>query len=71
MAKDLASITSAELTGSAGVDIRNRESIRKVVGEAALAFGGIDVLINTAAIFPSTTPDGVIPDNMWASTRSS
>ena len=67
MAKDLASITSAELTGSAGVDIRNRESIRKVVGEAALAFGGIDILINTAAIFPST-PDGVIPDSMWAST---
>jgi NAD(P)-dependent dehydrogenase (short-subunit alcohol dehydrogenase family) len=67
VAKDLASITSAELTGSAGVDIRNRESIRKVVGEAALAFGGIDILINTAAIFPST-PDGVIPDSMWAST---
>jgi rhamnose utilization protein RhaD (predicted bifunctional aldolase and dehydrogenase)/NAD(P)-dependent dehydrogenase (short-subunit alcohol dehydrogenase family) len=67
VAKDLASITSAELTGSAGVDIRDRESIRKVVGEAALAFGGIDILINTAAIFPST-PDGVIPDSMWAST---
>jgi NAD(P)-dependent dehydrogenase (short-subunit alcohol dehydrogenase family) len=67
VAKDLASITSPELTGSAGVDIRNRESIRKVVGEAALAFGGIDILINTAAIFPST-PDGVIPDSMWAST---
>src|SRR5580698_8555498 len=67
VAKDLASITSAELTGSAGVDIRNRESIRKVVGEAALAFGGVDILINTAALFPST-PDGVIPDSMWAST---
>ncbi len=67
VAKDLASITSAELTGSAAVDIRDRESIRKVVGEAALAFGGIDILINTAAIFPST-PDGVIPDSMWAST---
>jgi len=67
VAKDLASITSAELTGSASVDIRNRESIRKVVGEAALSFGGIDILINTAAIFPST-PDGVIPDSMWAST---
>ncbi len=47
------------------MDIRNRESIRKVMGEAALAFGGIDILINTAAIFPST-PDGVIPDSMWA-----
>jgi rhamnose utilization protein RhaD (predicted bifunctional aldolase and dehydrogenase)/NAD(P)-dependent dehydrogenase (short-subunit alcohol dehydrogenase family) len=67
VAKDLASITSPELTGSGGVDIRHRESIRKLVGEAALAFGGIDILINTAAIFPST-PDGVIPDSMWATT---
>ena len=67
VAKDLASITSPEWTGYTGVDIRNRESIRKVLGEAALAFGGIDILINTAAIYPST-PDDEIPDSMWADT---
>jgi rhamnose utilization protein RhaD (predicted bifunctional aldolase and dehydrogenase)/NAD(P)-dependent dehydrogenase (short-subunit alcohol dehydrogenase family) len=67
VAMDLASITSPELTGYTDVDIRNRESIRKVLGEAALAFGGIDILINTAAIYPST-PDGDIPDSMWADT---
>ena len=50
------------------MDIRSRESIRKVLGEAALAFGGIDILINTAAIFPSTL-DGEIPDEMWADTH--
>ncbi len=38
-----------------------------MLGEAALAFGGIDILINTAALFPST-PDGVIPDDMWDDT---
>ena len=65
--KELASITSPELTGHAGVDIRSRESIRKVLGEAALAFGGIDILINTAAIYPSTS-EGDIPDSMWAAT---
>ncbi len=65
--KELASITSPELTGQAGVDIRSRESIRKVLGEAALAFGGIDILINTAAIYPSSS-DGDIPDSMWATT---
>ena len=31
------------------------------------AFGGVDILINTAALFPSS-PDGVIPDAMWATT---
>ena len=49
------------------VDIRSRESIREVLGAAALAFGGIDILINTAAIFPSTL-EGDIPDDMWADT---
>ncbi len=40
-----------------------------MLGAAALAFGGIDILINTAAMFPST-PDGVIPDEMWADTMA-
>ncbi len=31
------------------------------------AFGGIDILINTAALFPSS-PDGVITDAQWALT---
>ncbi len=30
-------------------------------------FGGIDILINTAAIFPST-PDGIINDKLWGIT---
>ena len=67
VAADLASVASPEFSGSSGVDIRSRESIRKVIGEAALMFGGIDILINTAALFPAT-PDGVIPDDMWGDT---
>jgi rhamnose utilization protein RhaD (predicted bifunctional aldolase and dehydrogenase)/NAD(P)-dependent dehydrogenase (short-subunit alcohol dehydrogenase family) len=67
VAGEIAAITSPEFTGYAGVDIRSRESIRKVLGEAALAFGGIDILINTAALFPSTA-DGEIADEMWSDT---
>ncbi|MGB6743675.1 MAG: SDR family oxidoreductase, partial [Terracidiphilus sp.] len=29
------------------------------------AFGGVDILVNTAAFFPSS-PDGVISDSVWA-----
>ncbi len=65
--KDLASVTSPEFTASGGVDIRGRESIQRVLGEAALAFGGIDILINTAAVFPSLT-DEEFPDSVWADT---
>jgi NAD(P)-dependent dehydrogenase (short-subunit alcohol dehydrogenase family) len=69
VAKELGQITPLEFNGSSAVDIRDRESIRKMIDAAALAFGGIDILINTAALFPSS-PDGVISDTMWADTLS-
>jgi len=67
VAAELGSLASAEFSGSSSVDIRSRESIREVLGAAALAFGGIDILINTAAIFPSS-PSGDIEDAMWDDT---
>jgi len=67
VAAELGSVTSPEFAGSSSVDIRSRESIRTMLDAAALAFGGIDILINTAAMFP-TTADGVIPDSMWGDT---
>jgi rhamnose utilization protein RhaD (predicted bifunctional aldolase and dehydrogenase)/NAD(P)-dependent dehydrogenase (short-subunit alcohol dehydrogenase family) len=69
VAEQLGTMTSKEFTGSSGVDIRSRQSIRDVLGEAALAFGGIDILINTAAIFPSTL-SGEILDEMWSDTMA-
>ncbi|MGB7265989.1 MAG: bifunctional rhamnulose-1-phosphate aldolase/short-chain dehydrogenase [Terracidiphilus sp.] len=69
VAKEVGSVTSPEFAGSSNVDIRSRESIREVLGAASLAFGGIDILINTAAIFPSTL-EGDIPDDMWADTMA-
>ena len=51
----------------AEVDIRNRETIARALETTVAAFGGVDILINTAALFPSS-PDGVIPDAMWATT---
>ena len=69
VAREVGSVASPEFSASSDVDIRSRESIREVLGAAALAFGGIDILINTAAIFPSTL-EGDIPDNMWADTMA-
>jgi rhamnose utilization protein RhaD (predicted bifunctional aldolase and dehydrogenase)/NAD(P)-dependent dehydrogenase (short-subunit alcohol dehydrogenase family) len=69
VANELGSFASKEFTGSSTVDIRSRQSIREMLGAAALAFGGIDILINTAAIFPSTL-SGEIPDEMWSDTMA-
>ena len=38
-----------------------------MVEQAVDTFGGLDILINTAALFPSSS-DGVIPDALWAAT---
>jgi rhamnose utilization protein RhaD (predicted bifunctional aldolase and dehydrogenase)/NAD(P)-dependent dehydrogenase (short-subunit alcohol dehydrogenase family) len=49
------------------IDIRKRDAIRAALDAATMAFGGIDLLINTAALFPSS-PDGIISDVQWALT---
>jgi rhamnose utilization protein RhaD (predicted bifunctional aldolase and dehydrogenase)/NAD(P)-dependent dehydrogenase (short-subunit alcohol dehydrogenase family) len=67
VAAELASVTSKEFTAVTPVDIRNREAIAKAIDATVAAFGGLDILINTAALFPSS-PDGVVPDAMWATT---
>ena len=49
------------------VDIRKREAIRQALRELIAEFGGLDVLVNTAALFPSS-PEGNITDEQWGVT---
>ena len=67
VAGELAKVTSKEFVASTNVDIRNRETIREALKATVAAFGGADILINTAAMFPSS-PDGVITEAQWATT---
>lgn len=64
---ELKSVTSAEFTASTTVDIRNREAVAEAVRAAVAAFGGVDILVNTAALFP-TSADGKVSDAQWATT---
>ena len=64
---ELAKVTQKEFAASTAVDIRKRDSVREAVRATIAAFGGIDILINTAALFPSA-PDGHIPDEQWSAT---
>jgi rhamnose utilization protein RhaD (predicted bifunctional aldolase and dehydrogenase)/NAD(P)-dependent dehydrogenase (short-subunit alcohol dehydrogenase family) len=66
---ELKKIVPAEFTAWSAVDITNRETIRGALATAVNTFGGVDILINTAALFPSS-PDGTISDAMWATTLS-
>ncbi len=49
------------------VDIRSRDSIREAMRQTVAQFGGIDIVVNTAALFPSS-PSGVVSDAQWALT---
>jgi rhamnulose-1-phosphate aldolase/alcohol dehydrogenase len=46
-------------------DITNRASVRAMLDQVALAFGGFDSLIVTAGIFFSPDTTGHIPDDKW------
>jgi rhamnose utilization protein RhaD (predicted bifunctional aldolase and dehydrogenase)/NAD(P)-dependent dehydrogenase (short-subunit alcohol dehydrogenase family) len=67
VAGELKTVTSAESVLTSAIDIRSREAIARSIRATIAAFGGIDILINTAALFPSS-PEGVVPDSMWATT---
>ncbi|UWZ82327.1 bifunctional rhamnulose-1-phosphate aldolase/short-chain dehydrogenase [Occallatibacter riparius] len=67
VADELAAIASKEFVRATSVDIRNRETIGAALEATVAAFGGVDILINTAALFPSS-PDGVINQAMWGTT---
>ena len=67
VADELRNLTNREFAASTGVDIRSREAIAKALRATVEAFGGLDTLINTAALFP-TSPDGAVSDAMWSTT---
>jgi len=65
--EELAGVTSKEFVGSTEVDIRDRSAVARAIKATIGAFGGLDTLINTAAIFPSSK-DGTVSDAMWGTT---
>jgi rhamnose utilization protein RhaD (predicted bifunctional aldolase and dehydrogenase)/NAD(P)-dependent dehydrogenase (short-subunit alcohol dehydrogenase family) len=67
VANQARAIAGKECAIATQIDIRDRAAIRRALEVTIATFGGIDLLINTAAIFPSS-PDGVITDAQWATT---
>jgi rhamnose utilization protein RhaD (predicted bifunctional aldolase and dehydrogenase)/NAD(P)-dependent dehydrogenase (short-subunit alcohol dehydrogenase family) len=67
VAKETAAISGKEAVGWTSIDIRDRKTIKAALAATIKQFGGIDILINTAALFPSS-PDGVISDAQWGLT---
>jgi len=67
VAQEARATAGKEAIAATAVDIRDRNSIAAALGETVARFGGLDILINTAAIFPSS-PSGAIDNAMWSVT---
>ena len=67
VAEEAKVIGGKECAVAVAIDIRKRDAIKAALKATVTAFGGIDLLINTAALFPSS-PDGIISDAQWALT---
>jgi NAD(P)-dependent dehydrogenase (short-subunit alcohol dehydrogenase family) len=67
VAEETRAIAGTEAVVWSGIDIRDRNAIKAALEATIQQFGGIDIVINTAALFPSS-PDGVITDAQWALT---
>jgi rhamnose utilization protein RhaD (predicted bifunctional aldolase and dehydrogenase)/NAD(P)-dependent dehydrogenase (short-subunit alcohol dehydrogenase family) len=67
VADEVRKVGGKETAVAVAIDIRERTSIRAALRAALAAYGGVDIVVNTAAIFPSS-PDGSISDAQWALT---
>jgi NAD(P)-dependent dehydrogenase (short-subunit alcohol dehydrogenase family) len=68
VAAEAAAIASSDLVAHTTVDLSSSESLAEAMRFAVLQFGGIDLIVNTAAIFPVAQKDGELTDAQWQKT---
>jgi len=59
-----AQVASPEMVLPIAFDLGSRDNMRNALRAAVLAFGGLDIVINTAAIYPTPTP-GTPAEHVW------
>ena len=68
VADEVGAIASREFVSHTPVDLSSSASLGDAVRFTISQFGGIDVVVNTAAIYPVPGPDGELADAQWAKT---
>jgi rhamnose utilization protein RhaD (predicted bifunctional aldolase and dehydrogenase)/NAD(P)-dependent dehydrogenase (short-subunit alcohol dehydrogenase family) len=67
VAEEIRKLAGKETAISTAIEIGDRSTIRAALDRTAKAFGGLDILIDTAAIL-TAAPDGVVKDAQWDQT---
>jgi rhamnose utilization protein RhaD (predicted bifunctional aldolase and dehydrogenase)/NAD(P)-dependent dehydrogenase (short-subunit alcohol dehydrogenase family) len=68
VADEIGSIASSEFASHVRVDLGSAASLADATRFTVSLFGGIDVIVNTAAIYPGPGSDGELADTQWAQT---
>ena len=66
--QEVGAISSPEFVAHTAVDLSSSASLAEAVKFTISRFGGIDVVVNTAAIYPVPGSDGELSDAQWAKT---
>ncbi len=67
-ASEARTASSPEACVSSPLDLASRDSIAAAIRRTVLAFGGVDIVINTAAIYPTPDPAGPVSEAAWTRT---
>jgi NAD(P)-dependent dehydrogenase (short-subunit alcohol dehydrogenase family) len=65
--KEAATLSSSEMVLGVTMDLTSHASITEGLRATVLRFGGVDVIVNTAAIYP-TPPPGTPAEDVWQKT---
>jgi rhamnose utilization protein RhaD (predicted bifunctional aldolase and dehydrogenase)/NAD(P)-dependent dehydrogenase (short-subunit alcohol dehydrogenase family) len=68
VAEQAGAAASPEFVTSTRADLSSSDTLEQAVRHAILEFGGIDVVVNTAAIYPVPGSNGELPEAEWAKT---
>ena len=68
VAEEAAALSSPEFVAATAVDLSSSESLAEAVAFTIAKFGGVDIVVNTAAIYPVPGPGGKLPETEWAKT---
>jgi rhamnose utilization protein RhaD (predicted bifunctional aldolase and dehydrogenase)/NAD(P)-dependent dehydrogenase (short-subunit alcohol dehydrogenase family) len=68
VADEVGAVSSSEFVSATAVDLSSSESLAEAVRFTISKFGGVDIVVNTAAIYPVPGPDGELSEAQWAKT---
>jgi len=68
VADEVGKASSSEFVAATAVDLSSSLSLEEAVKFTISKFGGIDIIVNTAAVYPVPGPDSELSDEQWAKT---